>query len=34
MLTIFSSAQYHNDSVLKKYAPKLKVGDVKEGAKL
>jgi predicted heme/steroid binding protein len=30
----FLPAQYHNDSVLKKYAPKLKVGDVKEGAKL
>ncbi|KAL4869981.1 hypothetical protein BDV12DRAFT_68095 [Aspergillus spectabilis] len=26
--------KYHNDGVLKKYAPKLKVGDVKEGAKL
>jgi cytochrome b involved in lipid metabolism len=27
-------AQYHNESVLKKYAPKLKVGTVKEEAKL
>ncbi|KAI9373154.1 cytochrome b5-like heme/steroid binding domain-containing protein [Aspergillus egyptiacus] len=26
--------KYHNDGVLKKYGPKLKVGDVKEGAKL
>ncbi|KAL2811189.1 cytochrome b5-like heme/steroid binding domain-containing protein [Aspergillus granulosus] len=26
--------KYHNDSVLKKYSPKLKIGDVKEGAKL
>jgi hypothetical protein len=26
--------QYHNESVLKKYAPKLKVGTVKEEAKL
>ena len=28
------SAQYHNESVLKKYAPKLKIGTVKEEAKL
>ncbi|EAW06288.1 cytochrome b5-like heme/steroid binding domain-containing protein [Aspergillus clavatus NRRL 1] len=26
--------KYHNDGVLKKYAPKLKVGEVKEVAKL
>jgi hypothetical protein len=26
--------QYHNESVLKKYAPKLKIGTVKEEAKL
>jgi hypothetical protein len=26
--------QYHNESVLKKYGPKLKVGTVKEEAKL
>ena len=26
--------QYHNESVLKKYAPKLKIGEVKEQAKL
>jgi len=26
--------KYHNESVLKKYTPKLKVGDVKETAKL
>ncbi|KAL1623239.1 hypothetical protein SLS56_008407 [Neofusicoccum ribis] len=26
--------QYHNEGVLKKYAPKLKVGTVKEEAKL
>ncbi|KAF2802009.1 cytochrome b5 [Mytilinidion resinicola] len=26
--------KYHNESVLKKYAPKLKIGTVKEGAKL
>jgi hypothetical protein len=26
--------QYHNESVLKKYGPKLKVGDLKEEAKL
>jgi hypothetical protein len=26
--------QYHNESVLKKYAPKLKVGEIKEEAKL
>ncbi|KAJ4303659.1 hypothetical protein N0V90_002560 [Kalmusia sp. IMI 367209] len=26
--------KYHNESVLKKYGPKLKVGDVKEEAKL
>lgn len=26
--------QYHNEGVLKKYAPKLKVGSVKEEAKL
>ncbi|KAJ5637308.1 hypothetical protein N7490_007187 [Penicillium lividum] len=25
---------YHNESVLKKYSPKLKVGEVKEAAKL
>jgi cytochrome b involved in lipid metabolism len=29
-----SREQYHNESVLKKYAPKLKVGTVKEEAKL
>jgi hypothetical protein len=27
-------AQYHNEGVLKKYAPKLKIGSVKEEAKL
>ena len=27
-------SQYHNEGVLKKYAPKLKVGTVKEEAKL
>ena len=32
MLTV--NEQYHNESVLKKYAPKLKVGTVKEEAKL
>ncbi|EPS37803.1 hypothetical protein H072_8376 [Dactylellina haptotyla CBS 200.50] len=26
--------KYHNDGVLKKYSPKLKIGTVKEGAKL
>ncbi|KAL5120880.1 hypothetical protein ACEQ8H_001067 [Pleosporales sp. CAS-2024a] len=26
--------KYHNESVLKKYAPKLKIGSVKEEAKL
>ncbi|QIW95967.1 hypothetical protein AMS68_001485 [Peltaster fructicola] len=26
--------KYHNEAVLKKYAPKLKIGDVKEAAKL
>ncbi|KAL4806989.1 cytochrome b5-like heme/steroid binding domain-containing protein [Aspergillus unguis] len=26
--------KYHNESVLKKYSPKLKIGDVKEDAKL
>ncbi|KAJ5896601.1 cytochrome b5-like heme binding domain-containing protein [Penicillium subrubescens] len=26
--------KYHNESVLKKYAPKLKIGDVKDAAKL
>ncbi|EME80720.1 uncharacterized protein MYCFIDRAFT_183128 [Pseudocercospora fijiensis CIRAD86] len=26
--------KYHNESVLKKYGPKLKIGTVKEGAKL
>ncbi|KAJ5802279.1 cytochrome b5-like heme binding domain-containing protein [Penicillium sp. IBT 35674x] len=26
--------KYHNESVLKKYSPKLKVGEVKEAAKL
>ena len=26
--------KYHNEGVLKKYAPKLKIGDVKESAKL
>ncbi|KAF2030844.1 cytochrome b5 [Setomelanomma holmii] len=26
--------KYHNESVLKKYAPKLKIGEVKEEAKL
>jgi hypothetical protein len=29
-----SQNQYHNESVLRKYAPKLKVGEVKEEAKL
>jgi|TARA_R110002003_G_scaffold104_56_gene8700 hypothetical protein len=31
---VLTSGQYHNESVLKKYAPKLKVGEVKEEAKL
>ncbi|KAF7719465.1 Cytochrome b5 family protein [Penicillium ucsense] len=26
--------KYHNESVLKKYTPKLKIGDVKDAAKL
>ncbi|KAJ5438365.1 cytochrome b5 [Penicillium daleae] len=26
--------KYHNESVLKKYSPKLKIGDVKDAAKL
>ncbi|KAF2753720.1 cytochrome b5 [Pseudovirgaria hyperparasitica] len=26
--------KYHNEHVLKKYSPKLKIGSVKEGAKL
>ncbi|KAJ5946780.1 hypothetical protein N7454_003619 [Penicillium verhagenii] len=26
--------KYHNESVLKKYSPKLKIGEVKEAAKL
>ncbi|KAL4792894.1 cytochrome b5-like heme/steroid binding domain-containing protein [Aspergillus filifer] len=26
--------KYHNDGVLKKYSPKLKIGDVKDAAKL
>ncbi|KAJ5286948.1 hypothetical protein N7478_002634 [Penicillium angulare] len=26
--------KYHNESVLKKYSPKLKIGDVKEAPKL
>ncbi|OQD70127.1 hypothetical protein PENDEC_c026G00224 [Penicillium decumbens] len=26
--------KYHNESVLKKYSPKLKIGEVKESAKL
>lgn len=26
--------KYHNESVLKKYSPKLKIGEVKEEAKL
>ncbi|CZT14636.1 probable cytochrome b5 [Ramularia collo-cygni] len=26
--------KYHNEGVLKKYAPKLKIGTLKEGAKL
>lgn len=26
--------QYHNENVLKKYSPKLKIGEVKEAAKL
>lgn len=29
-----TSAQYHNEGILKKYQPKLKIGDLKEGAKL
>jgi cytochrome b involved in lipid metabolism len=33
-LWLTSHEQYHNESVLKKYAPKLKVGTVKEEAKL
>lgn len=28
------SSQYHNESVLKKYSPKLKIGEVKDAAKL
>jgi hypothetical protein len=35
MLTrAFSNTQYHNEGVLKKYGPKLKIGEVKEQAKL
>jgi hypothetical protein len=29
-----TQTQYHNESVLKKYAPKLKIGTVKEESKL
>jgi hypothetical protein len=29
-----NTRQYHNESVLKKYSPKLKIGEVKEAAKL
>lgn len=29
-----ATQQYHNESVLKKYAPKLKIGEVAEKAKL
>lgn len=29
-----SFRQYHNENVLKKYSPKLKIGEVKEAAKL
>lgn len=28
------SPQYHNEGVLKKYTPKLKIGEVKDAAKL
>ena len=34
MVQLLTENQYHNESVLKKYAPKLKVGTVKEEAKL
>lgn len=33
-MTLADDRQYHNEGVLKKYAPKLKVGEVKEEAKL
>lgn len=31
-LTVYS--QYHNESVLKKYSPRLHIGSLKESAKL
>jgi hypothetical protein len=31
---LVSSSQYHNESVLKKYGGKLKIGQVKDAAKL
>jgi hypothetical protein len=34
VITADLDEQYHNESVLKKYAPKLKVGTLKEEAKL
>jgi hypothetical protein len=34
MILMLTVIQYHNESVLKKYAPKLKIGTVKEEAKL
>ncbi|KAJ6260563.1 LOW QUALITY PROTEIN: hypothetical protein Dda_4789 [Drechslerella dactyloides] len=34
LLTLYLRLQYHNDGVLKKYAPKLQVGTLKEEAKL
>jgi hypothetical protein len=34
MIQLLTEKQYHNESVLKKYAPKLKIGTVKEEAKL
>lgn len=35
LITFLNSAlQYHNESVLKKYTPKLKIGEVKDAAKL
>lgn len=31
---VLTPLQYHNESVLKKYSPKLKIGEVKDAAKL
>ncbi len=34
MLTVWPDLQYHNEGVLKKYSPKLKVGEIGDKAKL